>query len=74
MGRCGLFVERVEAAAGSGTSSQRYRKGGIGRRMPPSRGGDCESRERGNVPGLGELKEVGGAEPEEYTETTNKLV
>lgn len=33
-----------------------------------SLGGDCESRERGNVPGLGELKEVGGAEPLEYTD------
>jgi len=41
----------------------------LGRRMPPSRGGDCESRARGNAAEFGELKEVGGAEPAEYTET-----
>ena len=34
-----------------------------------SLGGDCESLDRGNVLALGELKEVGGAEPAEYTDT-----
>jgi len=45
--------------------------GALGRRMPPSRGGDCESRARGNAAEFGELKEVGGAEPAEYTETVS---
>jgi hypothetical protein len=36
-----------------------------------SPGGDCEFLERGNVAALGELKEVGGAEPAEYTETND---
>lgn len=43
--------------------------GAFGRRMPPSCGGDWESRERGKVCTLGELKEVEGAEPVEYTDT-----
>lgn len=44
----------------------------LGRRMLPSLGGDCESRESGNVPTFGELKLVGGAEPFEYTDTEDK--
>lgn len=40
-------------------------RGAFGRRMPPSRGGDCESRDRGKGDPLGELKDVGGADPPE---------
>lgn len=48
----------------------RSERGVGGRRIAfGSRGGDCESRESGNVPALGELKDVGGAEPAEYTDT-----
>jgi len=35
----------------------------LGRRIPPSLGGDWEPRESGKVPRLGELKLVGGADP-----------
>lgn len=38
--------------------------GAFGKRIPPSCGGEWESRERGKVWTLGELKEVGGLEPE----------
>jgi hypothetical protein len=41
----------------------------FGRRMPPSCGGDCESRERGKGFWRGELNDVGGAEPDEYIDT-----
>jgi hypothetical protein len=40
--------------------------------MPPSRGGDWESRESGDGNCEGELKEVVGAEPEEYRDTERK--
>lgn len=44
-------------------------RGALGRRIPPSRGrgGDCELGSRGieNEETAGELKEEGGAEPEE---------
>jgi hypothetical protein len=41
----------------------------VGSLIPPSCGGERESRERGKLWATGELKEVGGAEPEEYRET-----
>lgn len=47
-------------------------RGAFGRRMPPSRGGDCElmSRGMGKEGMAGELKDEGGTEPEEASDTT----
>lgn len=54
---CWLCVPVIEARSESGL---------LGSLMPPSRGGDCEvSRERGKVCWMGELNEVGGADPDE---------
>ncbi len=46
--------------------------GAFGRRMPPSKGGDCElgSRGMGKVDAAGELNDDGGLDPDEYTDTT----
>lgn len=46
-------------------------RGAFGRRMPPSRGGDCdaESRGIGNVVTAGELKDEFGTEPDDARET-----
>lgn len=44
-------------------------RGLVGSLIPPSCGGDRESRERGKLWTIGELKEVGGADPEEYRDT-----
>jgi hypothetical protein len=41
-------------------------------READARGGDCESRASGNAAELGELKEVGGAEPAEHTNTNSQ--
>ena len=40
-------------------------KGALGKRMPPDGGEPESSRERGKGDTLGELKEVGGADPDE---------
>lgn len=48
-------------------------RGAFGRRIPPSRGGDCEergSRGREKLVKAGELNEDGGPDPDdEYTDT-----
>lgn len=49
-------------------------RGVLGRRMPPSRGGDCEfgSRGMGNVEIAGELKDEEGSEPDDARDTKNQ--
>lgn len=47
--------------------------GAFGRRIPPSRGGDCdaESRGIGNVEMAGELNDELGTEPDDARDTVN---
>lgn len=62
-GECGCCSEAISE------------RGALGRRMPPSRGRSCGDWELGSrgmekEETAGELKEDGGADPDEYVDTT----
>ena len=63
------------AGIGEDCSDAMSCRGAFGRRMPPSRGGDCdaESRGMGNVETAGELKDDEGTEPDDASETASYI-
>ena len=65
----GVPVDAVEAVVGVCTGTPcidaMSERGFVGSLIPPSRGGDCESLERGKLLEMGEGNDVGGALPDE---------